>query len=402
MSLFTQRLLQSKTQLLLLLHLPIALFLLFSLIFGVTPEPSTSAKQVTLSQQSEQEPSPTPIVSPEIVPANDLSPHRSVNTSSLLIGQGCTSAPTLFYDSGAAGVTFGHPIVDSQGRLIVAGQSCNSSSCQVKVYSFSPNGTVNWVSPGLNNNVAFDQSILLGPSDRIYYLIPNNLIFALDSAGSQVPGWPVELPYAMGNSSPVVIDPIDGTVYARSGISFSSGSFPVAIIAINPNSSQKWRTDYSNGNTGGPGLYQGLGRNLYTWIQYIGLVSLNYTNGNQLCTADLGSVCVGDVNGTYCLANNYDIDSLNAACTPQIIVTAGQRRISLMGLDQNRIFAFDYPSSSATPQRLFASSTTGASLWRNEEIEVPRIKVIKSGILYVLGQHVTDSNKHLRESNAVF
>src|ERR1051326_8790984 len=103
---------------------------------------------------------------------------------------------------------FGQPVIDSQGRLLIAttyaSVSCGFGICDHKLTSISPDGSLNWLSPSLSNDSLANNSLVIGPGDVAYYLASRNMIYAFQPSGEPQQGWPVEVPYNFG-VSPVAI-----------------------------------------------------------------------------------------------------------------------------------------------------------------------------------------------------
>lgn len=228
---------------------------------------------------------------------------------------GALLAPTLFFDGAdnpaLTGITFGEPVIDSQGRLVIIGSrpvSCDFDVCS-NLYSISPNGALLWSKSAVASSSLADRSLIVGPEDRVYFFDRGTSIFAFDVGGNPVPGWPVSLPFRVGTSSkPIVVDHVDGAVYARTGVTVSFTGFPVAVTALNPNGTQKWERLYPDGNVGGVNLVQRPARDLYTAVAGVGLVALDHGNGNQLCTSPDAGRLVGSLDGVF-FANIRSVSS---------------------------------------------------------------------------------------------
>jgi len=322
-----------------------------------------------------------------------------------IVGDVNSLSGSLFFDGAAYpllnNITFAEPVIDSQGRLIIEGTanvSCGFSACS-RLYSISPAGTLNWSQTEIGSRAFADKTVLLGPDDRVYFLAGGATIFAFDQFGNSVPQWPVTLPYVFGTSfSPVVVDRTDGTVYTRTGVTNSFSGFPIALLALNQNGSEKWRTDYANENEGGRGIVQGIDRNIFTIIRGVGLVVLDKDSGAPVCTNPdvngfYGSF-VGGLDGVFTSLHSV-VSSNGGNCTFNPIFESQQRDIELRSYSNSMIFGIDYPFVDPFQPRIVALSKQGAFLWRNTEI-LPNgnpIRAINNGVLYVIGADLTDSNQ---------
>ena len=169
--------------------------------------------------------------------------------------------PTLFFDgAGGLGLTnanFLEPAIDSQGNLLVrsghGSTTCGFGYCGMKLHSIAPTGQPNWSYPDLTTNpndyidtdVAANKGIVVGPNDRAY-ILGRHTLYAYDSNGSVASGWPVTIDpgfnWFFPQENGVIVDDGDGAVYAKVGE--ISSPFPSAITALNPDGTQRWRTDY--------------------------------------------------------------------------------------------------------------------------------------------------------------
>ncbi len=185
-----------------------------------------------------------------------------------------------------------------------------------------------------------------------------------------------------------MVDQTDGTIYAKYG-----NGPRAAIVAFNPDGTQKFRKDYSNGNLWGATYVQGPSGNLYTYIQFEGLVSIDKTSGNQLCSSPLFDTgrLVGSADGIF-TANSTGALLTNALCNTQLIYPSPTRFITFATYGDGKVFGIDYQPG-ASDFRLMAVSKDGSFLWRNPEILYSQYPPYKNGVLYVLGQHLTDGNK---------
>lgn len=318
----------------------------------------------------------------------------------------------LFFDGSSdprfIGAIFSEPLIDSQGRLIVSSTHfsnvCGFNICGSRLNSISPVGTLNWQTPNTGGYIDPRGGLrALGPGDRAYVDGYDTAIYAFDSTGMAVPGWPISVLPSGGNSSfadfnPIIVNDLDGTVYLKAGVFFSFSGFPSTILALKPDGSQKWRKDYPNGSRN-YGIARGPFNDIYTVIddQFVGIFHLD---GAQFCsqtTLAFGSAVVGGAEGVFTSFRD-GIRSFDVSCNTQLIYSSA-REVILQNYDHGIIFALDYPINPFDPSlaRLFAVSSIGSFLWRNQDILVSTsgnpIHAIKNGVLYVIGQHVTDGNK---------
>ena len=328
--------------------------------------------------------------------------------------------PMLFYDPAISNASFGEPVIDSQGRLLVVSSHfnniCGFGFCGTRLHSIAPTGSPNWQVPNDASFISSDslasRGLAVGPNDEVYLQGARNTLFAYDSAGNAVSSlWPATI-VPTGASGTVffkggtVVDLRDGTVYLKAGVTQSFSTFPTVVVALNPDGTEKWRKDYPDDPATGYGLVQGPVRDLYTIITNRALphrfVSLDHGSGNQACetpaTAFFGSLVAG-LEGVF-TSFHSDITAWDANCVSQLIFTSPRGDVELRVFGQAKIFGMDYPVSpfDATQVRLLAVSKEGGYLWRNSEIVVPHalgnpIRAIKNDVLYVLGQHLTDGNR---------
>ncbi|HEY0762963.1 MAG TPA: hypothetical protein VGD61_11395 [Pyrinomonadaceae bacterium] len=321
-----------------------------------------------------------------------------------------TLTATLFFDGSAnpnlADFRFNEPVVDSQGRLLVIG----GQNFTQRLFSISPEGTLNWQAPGSSDTLPFDSfsgyTLLIGPGDRIYTHTTHNRIFAFDSSGQAIPGWPVENIIPPDTTEPnwamagVIVDSQDGTVYAKSGVFSSFTSFPSTVVAFNPDASMKWRKSYGSGSKNFH-LVQGPARDIYTLIDST-FVGIDHGTGTQVCQNNISVFFGSLVGGLEGVATSFrdGISGQDVNCNSQLIFPSTDREVVLQRYDHGIVLALDYPVFPFDPNqtRLLGVSQNGTFLWRNSDIFVSPfgaspIHVIKAGIMYVFGQDLADSNK---------
>ncbi len=323
--------------------------------------------------------------------------------------------PTLFFDGTADprffNSFFREPVIDSQGRLLIVADtlniSCSFGFCGYRLFSISPNGTLTWQAPteGFLSSDSFAlRTIFISPSDRVYVL-DRSSVFAFDSTGSAVPGWPVQLPYEFNPSpQPVVIDPINDVLYTRTGLTVSFSGFPISVVASNPDGTQKWRKDYSDGNAGGNDiLVQGPAGNIFTLVGGAGVVNLDRNNGSEICSSNVTTYfgdLVGGGEGVF-TSFGSSLTVTNDSCNSQLISVAPGPELFLHRYADSKVYGYNFLPGSfdLNDIRLVGFSKDGAFLWRNPEI-LPNvlggnnpIRAIRNGVLYVLGKDLTDGNK---------
>jgi pimeloyl-ACP methyl ester carboxylesterase len=319
-----------------------------------------------------------------------------------------TLTPTLFYDAGLQNAAFGEPVIDSQGNLLVLESVSCTNGC-LRVYSISPAATKRWETSEFTADAFSSKSLILGLSDRVYVPNTRTTLQAFDSQGQPVAGWPFTIPSAPNwafDGDPIV-DKTDGTVYVSSSLTLSFSTFPNSIQALNPDGTQKWRRDYedSGRSSAVARLIQGPQGDIYAFLfprTNVHFVRVDRNSGSTVCDipTTVGSDRVGgDTQGIFTdFLNGFAAFGEN--CTSQTIYTSPpDRQVEFRKYNQGKVFGIDYPVSpfDASQTRLLAVANDGTFLWRNPEI-LPStsdnpIRVIKNGVLYVLGMHVTDSNK---------
>jgi len=346
--------------------------------------------------------------------------------SSVAIATSATPlVPELFFDGSSDprffNATFGEPRIDSQGRLLLASSHFSTictGPCGVRLNSIDSNGVLNWQTPSDNSYVTNELllagvPITIGTDDRVY-LQGRTTIYAFDSAGTAVSGWPVDVippnspgpsrfPIYSGNSG-LIVD-VDGTVFAKSGVFFSFNGFPSTIVALRPDGTLKWQKDYDEGGLDW-GLVQGPGGNIFTIFGGQRLVGIDRLLGTEYCRypAD-GSFdpliannnsFVGGAGGIF-TSFQSSVRAFEDNCNSGVIFTSSSPEVFLYKFSNDKVFGYTYPSGSLdlSQLRITGISNTGSFLWRNETILPERnpIHAERNGILYVLGEDTTDGNK---------
>lgn len=314
---------------------------------------------------------------------------------------GPTLPPTFFYDTGLTFAVVNNLAVDSQSRLVLTttkfGFSCPFNDCGLRLASVSPIGTENWGTPLLFGAVSNSASMYLGQNDRVYILSPSFgcSVAAYDANGTQATGWPIDLRDPNSTepnwnaTSRLVVDKSTGIVYGAAHVFFSFSGFPSTVVALNPDGTVKWRQNFPGG---GPSLAQGLGGDIY---DVGGIRRFDHLTGNILCqqAAPPFNNAIGSPDGVF-TTNGTTVSVIGGSCSSTPIFTSSQGNVIVVSYDQGKVFAIDqFDNVDQTQRRLFGISKTGSFLWRNTDIAAPTLHVIKNGVLYVSGQHVSDSNK---------
>jgi PKD repeat protein len=163
-----------------------------------------------------------------------------------------TSGPALFFEvlPGCGFCLGGDPglaslAVDSSQNVVASANfGCTFGSCGSMVVSISPSGELRWSSPQAGNPLAPD-FLVTGPVGAVYYRDNLWSTTSLDANGETVPGWPITVPAPMDNANGLSVD-ADGTVLLHEGTIFSNMfvGWPSAMLALRPNGTQLWRTDF--------------------------------------------------------------------------------------------------------------------------------------------------------------
>jgi len=325
--------------------------------------------------------------------------------------QGCDALPTLLYNTGVLpSIINDISTIDSQGRLLLSisttDSSCPFNKCG-RIDSVSPNGVRNWAIA----LPTFFGGPYLGQNDRVYIIgdlsSPSSpTILAYDDNGTAVPGWPVSFAENSLFSGPIVPDKSTGIVYVA-----TRGEFFITttvIAALNPGGSVKWQQAFEAGT--GHIIAQGTADDIYAIRQFNGILTrYDHLTGSAVCTVPLGvgldinttsplrqvydpSKILGSPDGVFIIRNHNTIEIIDGSCTSTPIYTSAQGNLAMMGYDQGKVFAIEnFDNFDTSVRRLVAISKTGTLLWRNPEIASPRVSVVKNGIVYVSGNHITDN-----------
>jgi pimeloyl-ACP methyl ester carboxylesterase len=309
-----------------------------------------------------------------------------------------TLTASLFYDLGLQGIGFNEPKIDTQGRLLLAGNQIGG----FKIYSISPNGTLNWQVP--RDGSAFPRSYVsmaIGPNDRVYVMDNVAQIYAFDSSGNPVPGWPVNAaPAGAFNQGvfygdPIVVDKNTGVVYVGAGGTVSAVDFPTIITALNPDGSKKWSNIDHNAGANCQFVF-GPNGNIYLDLGFSQLVTIARDTGNTICKETPapgfhGGGFVGNSEGVFGSFRST-IYALGMNCNRQGIFDSNRGDIFLSNYEQGTIYGNDR-TADGNHSWLLAVTKNGTFLWRNQVIEGAFLRTIRNGVLYVTGQDNTDSNK---------
>jgi pimeloyl-ACP methyl ester carboxylesterase len=314
-----------------------------------------------------------------------------------------TLAVNLFYDGAFENISFSEPRLDSQGRLVVAGSTFGGgASFPFRLYSISPNGTLNWQYPSGDEFLFTNYSFLaIGPQDRVYAITGLAKLFAVDSTGQAVPGWPVNVaPSDSFNpgifyGDPISVDLGTGVVFAGGGGTRSFDDFPTAITALNPDGTVKWSNrDFGNGSN--CQFVRGPQGRIYVDVGFTHLATLDQNSGSTICEENpvpgpWGGGFVGNSDGVF-RSFFSSIFAFGGSCNSQQIFDSSNGWLFLNNYAEGRVFGYDIDPNAGDP-RLFAVSSNGTFLWRNPTIRANSIKAIKNNVLYILGQDTTDGNK---------
>ena len=291
------------------------------------------------------------------------------------------------------------PIIDSQNRLLVVsthfGFSCAFNQCGLRANSISSTGEVNWQYPSDGSYITHSSSGLpkLGQNDVLFIPGFDTEIFAVDSNGNAVPGWPVGILPSGGNSglSGTLLDNSAGILYAKAGVGFSFSTFPNKYVALNQaDGSLIWEKDYENGGAqfnivkGPDGNIKSVNGGTGTFV--------SLANGIEQCSASTfvtADHIIGGPEGVFATSGS-NLLSFGTDCHSTIIFSAPVGFLDMRVRDNGIIFGVDpdvgFPG-------LFAASASGSLLWRDQQIIQPIIQTIKNGIVYVWAFDASDSNK---------
>jgi outer membrane protein assembly factor BamB len=324
------------------------------------------------------------------------------------------SSPTLFYsDSSSNVLSFQEPIIDSQGNLVFI----SNHSGGIRLNSVSPSGALNWQTPHSGFIASRNSSSpVIGPSDVTYIPTSDSVLYAFDSRGQPRINWPVNMaPTGAANwqfpgTSPVLVDQASGLVFASTRPTISFGAFPLRIVASNPDGTLNWSVDYPDHarNSAAGNLIQGPNQNICTFLftnTSARFTSLDRFSGVPVCDQPTGvgsDRAGGDSLGVF--TDNNRVVRFIANCSsgnvPNYDPLPGSTfefRKYGRGLKDNEgiVFGIEFPSDPAQ-NKLVAVSVSRGFLWRSDRIAPSTdqpIRVIKNGLVYVLGLDRDDNNK---------
>jgi hypothetical protein len=348
--------------------------------------------------------------------------------------QGAVLTPRLFFDGANDprffNATFGEPVIDSAGRLILASTHFSTlctGPCGVRLNSISTGGVLSWQKPNDNSFITSDLlfsavPLTVSPTDKIY-LQGRTTIFAFDSEGATVSGWPVDV-IPINSPGPsrfpfgrrgLTIDNSDGTVFAMSAVFSSFSGFPSTIVALRSDGTPKWRRDYSEGGLD-YGIIQGPAGNIYSildngsgfpFLTRQRFIGIDRVLGTEYCQNPVG----GEFGPIIAFSNSFvggpegvfgsfhsGVTAFDGNCGSQNVFTSAGPEIVLYRFAEGKIFGYDYPAGSldANQIRIIALSSSGSLLWRNPVIlpggTTDPIRAVRNGVLYVIGQDTTDAN----------
>jgi photosystem II stability/assembly factor-like uncharacterized protein len=329
--------------------------------------------------------------------ASDLS-IKPASATGLSAAQASALSASLFYDLDQPGVGFNEPLIDSQGNLVLAGNQVGG----FRLYSISPNATLNWQVPSTGALSPAYTALAIGPTNETYAI--NNLgdVFAFDSAGNPISGWPVNIapPGAFNTfafyGAPVQVDSTSGLVIAGAGGTRSATDFPTSLSALNPNGTSKWlNADFSAAYN--CQYVVGPQKDIYLDVGFTKLAIIDEDTGSTRCVENpgpgfWGGGFVGDSNGVFrSFGPNVFVFDSNCGSSP--IFTSSQGEVSLLGHANGQVFGYDRNPLDGSSARLFAISSNGNFHWRNLTIQSPSLRQIRNGVLYVLGQDLSDGGK---------
>lgn len=317
-----------------------------------------------------------------------------------------TMQKSLFYEDNIFFRGFNQPVVDHDGNLIVIatqfGFDCPFNQCGVIVYSIAPNGKLNWKKPDMGFAAPAANQVVVSPDNTIYFQGHAGLgqIFGYSPMGIPITGWPVNIgfPLVTGRKG-LLIDPIDASIIAKGGTSFSFGTFPGVVAAYHPDSSPKWQANLLNAPNNGPGMVIGPNDDVYTYDNH-GVI-LSHTDGHEICQfGQKYAPLAGGSDGVF-TQDGANIVKMNPDCSVTSIFTSPQGMIEIQGYDNGIIFATDHPSplTSLSQFRFLAIKTDGTLLWPQGTSSSPfvlsNLATVSNGRLYALGQDLLDGRQKL-------
>ncbi len=245
---------------------------------------------------------------------------------------------------------------------------------------------------------------MLGLGDSLFFHGGRHTIYAFDSLGQSLPGWPVDVLLEEGAdatntffSKDAEIDEV-GTVFAGVGVDDLA-----AVVALNPDGSEAWRNEYSvpfmTGVLGPSGTYYvGIGdAPSGGGFRYAGLA---HDSGLEVCSTEYFTPATNGLAGTpdaLFVSSGPDLIKVTTDCRASSIYTTDLVWVKVLGADGTTAIIMEY--NNGVPHlisRLAGIKNNGTGLWRAEEIflDYPEpILAVRNGVVYLRGQDIADSNK---------
>lgn len=327
--------------------------------------------------------------------------HNPDGTSSdafaLTVGQ-----PTLWFDAESDpglrslfGFGLSAPVIDRSGNLMVASFD---SGPTFRLHMWSGAGQLRWSAPdiGTGYSIASGGLRLLTASDGSTVAHDSRTqVFAFDGGGHRLAGWPSDIGAgSFSRWTPFVVDPEDGTVYAKSGVTFSWTTFLGSVVALSPDGSTKWESQFTNGGQQ-YGVVIGPRRDVYTVDSGEGrLVGLDRETGLAFCDAPtFGSSdsLFGNSHGVF-IAAGGTVSAHDHDCRSRILYSrdgAGVTNLALVG----PVLVVREAAAAPTGNSLLGlSATDGSLLWRDGRITQPRAAGQSDTSVYVFGKDAAANN----------
>lgn len=331
------------------------------------------------------------------LPANGTINANPANLLPSVMFDGSTDALNRFFFA-----SFQTPIIDSQNRLLVVsthfGFSCPFNQCGLRANAISPQGTLIWQSPSDGTFITHSSggAPALGRNDVLFVPGFDTGIFAIDSSGTPVSGWPLFVLASGGNSalSGMIVDNDSGILYAKAGQSFSFDSFSNRTVAVKQSdASPIWEKVYQDGGAqvtivkGPNNAIDSINVDRLAQTTFVSLV-----NGNEVCSSPTVAAFnsfVGGQEGVFSSAFGT-INAYDSNCGVSNIFTAPIGFVNLRAFDQGKMFGFDNEPGFTG---LFAIATDGTPLWRDANVFAPAIQAIRNGVIYAWAIDTSDSDK---------
>jgi IPT/TIG domain len=314
--------------------------------------------------------------------------------------------------------------VDSQGRLLVGAKFCNTLFCGSRLLSLSSNAALNWDAPKdttsgfapgyFSSDPLAPNRVNIGADDRVYMQAADGWLFGVNALGDAIPTSPWSMTIneqtaGFAHRRPVIVDPIDGTVYMKGGVATSFTGFPSAIGAFTADGLAKWPAIIFPGGARNWGLTLGPNRDVFSIVNDSStLVAIDPNSGSVMCETPVVSyfdVLVGGAAGAFTSVGNT-MTRFDASCQRATAFETDRDELILQDYVNSGVvlatddFAADFQST----VRLLGIGTDGTFLWRNPEIAPDilggqdPIAATSGDIAYVLG---TDLNDGLHKVFAV-